>query len=613
MDEIKILLNSQENIDIFCLSETFLTNEFSDAELNIPNYDCARKDRQSHGGGLIIYTKSNLPCSCRYDLEINHIEMLWLEVRHNKQKPFLICYCYRPPSATSEWTEKSEQSIDIATSEDKEIILLGDFNFNMLSVKAWLRKTEYLNLIQLVQNPTRVTNSTETIIDHVYSNMPDNITHISVPFYAISDHYPVCVTRKITNFNGKGPVHKFISYRETKSFNEANFIYDLESQPWSIMSIFDNASDALDYFTNLFNSVLNKHAPKKKRRVKRSKQPNWINPEILSAIKKRDSYHKDKNMEQYCLWRNKVKTLIQSSKSNFYSESISNNHNNPKQLWQNLHDVTNLSTKQQTSFINDENGNPILDPEDTANKFNNFFTSLHKNLTLRNTDQTFNSTKIHNFVHERVPCDTEFSLPSVNISFIQKQLQNLKVNKATGIDELSAKFLKLSASVISQPLATILNLSIQNGTYPDALKKAKVTLIFKKGERSDINNYRPISVLPVITGIFERHVSSCLISFLETYKLVYEHQSGFRRHHSCQTSLTEIVDKWLTALNNNETVGTVFLDLSKAFDLVNHQLLLQKLAAYKFSSSTLSWFDSYLKNRYQQVSISGKLSSCNQL
>ena len=246
------------------------------------------------------------------------------------------------------------------------------------------------------------------------------------------------------------------------------------------MSIFDNASDALDYFTNLFNSVLNKHAPKKKQRVKKSKQPNWINPEILSAIKKRDSFHKDKNMEQYCLWRNKVKTLIQSSKSNFYSESISNNHNNPKQLWQNLHDVTNLSTKQQISFINDENGNPMLDPDDTANKFNNFFTSLHKNLTLRNTDQTFNSTKIHNFVHERVPYDTEFSLPSVNTSFIQKQLQNLKVNEATGIDELSAKFLKLSASVISQPLATILNLSIQNGTYPDALKKAKVTPIFKK-------------------------------------------------------------------------------------------------------------------------------------
>ena len=149
-----------------------------------------------------------------------------------------------------------------------------------------------------------------------------------------------------------------------------------------------------------------------------------------------------------------------------------------------------------------------------------------------------------------------------------QQLQNLKTNKATGIDDISAKYLKLSASVVSQPLATILNLSITNGIFPDDLKKAKVTPIFKKGEKHDINNYRPISVLPIITGIFERYISTCLIGFLDEHKLIYENQSGFRRHHSCQTALTKMVDNWFTAMNNDEVVVAVLLDLSKAFDLV---------------------------------------------
>ena len=127
-------------------------------------------------------------------------------------------------------------------------------------------------------------------------------------------------------------------------------------------------------------------------------------------------------------------------------------------------------------------------------------------------------------------------------------------------------------------------------------------------KRSHTRN-RPISVLPIlINSIFERHISNCLVDYLESNNLLYNHQSGFRRLHSCQTALTKIVDNWLNAINNSETVGTVFLDLTKAFDLVNHKLLIQKLAAYKFSSSTQSWFQSCLTNRSQQVNISGKLS-----
>ena len=155
--------------------------------------------------------------------------------------------------------------------------------------------------------------------------------------------------------------------------------------------------------------------------------------------------------------------------------------------------MTGKSTHSCTTFINDEEGSPILDPKVCANTFNNFFTSIHKTFSTENNinDQSehpdVNNIKEHVKVYlEKAP---EFSIPFVTETFILKQLQSLKTDKATGLDGLSAKYLKLSAQVISKPLTAILNLSIQSSSYPNALKKAKVTPIFKKGSKADVNNY----------------------------------------------------------------------------------------------------------------------------
>ena len=192
---------------------------------------------------------------------------------------------------------------------------------------------------------------------------------------------------------------------------------------------------------------------------------------------------------------------------------------------------------------------------------------------------------------------------------MKNQLASLDPKKATGIDGISAKFLKLSSHVLARPLTKILNLSIITGIFPEMLKKAKVNPIFKRGDKSDKANYRPISILPVLSKILKRHICDHLKVYLNTFGLIYERQSGFREYHSCETALTAIVDDWITAIDNNEIVGTIFLDLSKAFDLVNHEILLIKLKYYQVSNNTISWFSSYLSERSQQVSISGKLSS----
>ena len=225
-----------------------------------------------------------------------------------------MCYCYRPPSALSMWTENVEKALEQANLEAKEIIMLGDFNFNLMKetsgTKQWLQITDSINLKQLVTDSTRVTGTTKTLIDHVYSNVPENIVDISVPVLSVSDHYPVCITRKLAKSFDKRPVHKYIRYRDTKRFNETDFLNDLENQTWSVIDIFEDASDALNFFSSIFSSVLSNHAPKVQRRVKRQKQPNWINTESLQARKKRDQYKKSSNIPQYNVWRNKGKQLI---------------------------------------------------------------------------------------------------------------------------------------------------------------------------------------------------------------------------------------------------------------------------------------------------------------
>ncbi len=154
----------------------------------------------------------------------------------------------------------------------------------------------------------------------------------------------------------------------------------------------------------------------------------------------------------------------------------------------------------------------------------------------------------------------------------------------------------------------IINLSLDHGIYPDIFKQAKVTPIYKKGPKDDKNNYRPISILSVLSKVIERHVSNALCNYLHEYNLVHEHQSGFRRQHSCQTALTKLIDDCLYAIDHGEIVGTVLLDLTKAFDLVNHDILLSKLDIYKLDGNSLAWFQSYLNNRSQQVSVGSQLS-----
>ena len=611
LDEIRLLSSQQPNIHVFCLCETFLNETFLDEELHLAGYKMFRKDRVTHGGGLVIYVKEDIPCIRRLDLDCNDIETLWIEFQPSHSKHFLICSSYRPPSSDNNWFTPFSRSLEQMFLEGKECIVVGDFNIDLnkstCKSKSFTELMEGLNFNQMVTKNTRVTNSSSTLIDHVFSNRPSNITFCDVKDYSISDHFPICFTRKISGKGLNDSMHKTINYRSLKHFDESHFLLELSNQPWQLISTLDSPSDSIDIFVEMFTSTLNKFAPKRVKRVKRANQPNWMNKEILEAIRIREKFRKSRDTLNYKCWRQKVKALIFQAKKQYFSNEINSSNKNAKNLWKSLRELSGLKNTPLTKHLNDDDGRPITDIKTTANLFNSHFSNICQSFDMHRESES-NANSLHEctlMVNENKLDIPPFTIPPIPVSFVLHQLQRLNVSKSTGHDGLNASFLKMSASIIAPVLTKIFNVSIVTGDYPKLFKTAKVIPIHKRGPTSDKSNYRPISILPVISLILERHVSIHFRKFLEDNKLLYLRQSGFRSRHSCQTALVNLIDEWIMAIDNNTYVGAVFLDLSKAFDLVDHHMLLQKLKKFHLSKSAIAWFTSYLEDRHQFVQIQG--------
>jgi len=187
------------------------------------------------------------------------------------------------------------------------------------------------------------------------------------------------------------------------------------------------------------------------------------------------------------------------------------------------------------------------------------------------------------------------------VSDVRTYIDKLNVNKSTGNDGIGPRILKACGDSITIPIANIINNSIKTGIFPDKLKEACVVPLHKNGPKDNLGNYRPISLLPTLSKIFEKHIADQLHSFIQRTNAIHDSQSGFRKHHSCQTALIRLVENWLKNLDEGEIIGTLFIDLKKAFDLVDHKILLYKLKLYNFSDQTLHLFQSYLTNRVQVV------------
>ena len=237
--------------------------------------------------------------------------------------------------------------------------------------------------------------------------------------------------------------------------------------------------------------------------------------------------------------RNQTHHKIQSYKKDYVLNQLEESQNNAKKLWENLKQLgMPTKTKASRSCIGLKMGDDneiVFDNKIVANKFNNFFCNIAAKLVEKLEKRPFDETKITNFYKDKgvSPCD--FSLKAISVDKVQKLLSSLNVTKSVGSDGISARFLKDATDIIAEPLKHIVNLSLITGQVPSDFKKARVVPLYKKRDCNFEGNYRPVSILPVVSKIFERIVHEQLYEYLDSKNLVYEFQSGFRPTFSTNT------------------------------------------------------------------------------
>ena len=282
---------------------------------------------------------------------------------------------------------------------------------------------------------------------------------------------------------------------------------------------------------------------------------------------------------------------------------IEENKSDSSRMWKCLKDALPQSANHSVSVI--KSGKKVLsEPVQVAEVFNKHFTTIGQKIA-----KAFGkgNKDARGLVQKKT--DKSFQLDLVTSNFVKIQLQNLKTNKAIGLDKISARLLKDSADIIAPSLQALINKSFREGKFPSNWKSAKVVALFKNGDKSNCDNYRPISILPTISNIIERAVHKQFYEFLQVNNLLFKDQFGFRNKMSTSSALLQFTDSLLKSMDEGLVSGVVYLDLKKAFDTVDHSLLLLKLSEYGVSTACLKWFRSYLSQRSQQTSVGDALSS----
>ena len=602
--------------DVMSLSETWLDKDICHNLVSIEGYKFERKDRTQYGGGVGCYIRENIPYLRRHDLENDNLELLWIELKPRNETSLFVGVIYRPPSSPMSFFDALEINLDKVTALSDKIVLLGDFNSNMLTANP-LSKTlndlsELNGFSQLIDKPTRVTPNSSTLIDLIFVSKSLGELKSGVLSLGLSDHSLVYVITRVTAPRLTPQISSFRSFRH---FQENAFLDELQAIDWNEkLQTHDDVDGKWKEFHSTFLELCNKHAPYITVRKKITVSP-WITTQYIELARERDFNKKKFNetrdvkyWDKYRVLRNKANNFIKKLKRQYYSDQLGDYSKDLKKKWSILKQL--LPSKKSNNNPNIVVGGEIItDSHKIASDLNTLFSNVGKLASAKangKAKQKGKNKKSGPKMSKRIK--SKFVFEEISSEFVHRELSKLDCTKSVGLDDLHPRLLKVSAHLIASPIALIFNHSIQTGHFPQDFKLAKIIPIPKSESSNDINNYRPISLLSIVSKVFERAVHSQLLSFLKKENLLSERQSGFRPKHSTSTCLTEICDFLYEHLDKGRLIGAVFLDLRKAFDIIPHDLLIKKLSSYGLDGIALKWFESYLKGRQQCVSFKGATS-----
>jgi hypothetical protein len=607
------------NFSIVGLTETWLNNDNYDLcqLIGYTGEHAYRTDRI--GGGVSLFVSEYIQYHRRTDLEefCNFIESLFIEIPYdniNFTKGTVIGVIYRPPGTDIESFLNLFNDIIGKIGNNKHIYIMGDFNINLFNSDTHSPTSQFIDslysksLFPLINRPTRICNESSTLIDNIFSNNIFNDTLCNGLFFTdITDHFPVFSIN--CGFNVEAP-KEHIRSRMYTDINKTKFNYELSSADFSDILQNNDCKHAFSLFHNRICHMYEKCFPLQTKTVKYSNRKCYLTPGLKRSIMNKNKlYIKFKrnpnsdNLSQYKLYKSKLNRVMRNHEREYYNTKIYRLRDNIKKTWSVIKSIINKNKniKLNKKFL----VNDVL-TEDSgiiSNKFNDFFTSIGPDLARKisvidkNATDYIKNSKLQSIYFRET-----------NTVEVARIIMTLK-ESSPGWDNITASCLKNNTDVISVILTHLINLSLCQGSFPNELKIARVAPIFKSGNPCLFSNYRPVSVLSVLSKIFERVIQIRLIEFFNKHDIFYEHQFGFRAKYNASLALLTLIDKISSSISNNECVVGLFLDFKKAFDTINHVILMEKLSKYGVRGIAHSLIKDYLSERVQYVTYDNVTSS----
>ena len=614
IDYISIMNNT---FDAIGFTETWFNNSEESNLIDLDNYDkidCFRPNRTGGGATLFINSKHNFIKRSDLKLNITDCDCIFIEIPNQKVVVGLI---YKPDYVDFDaFISRLENTLSKISKERKTGFIMGDFNIDLLKYHLNKQVNSFVNLMYsysffpCIDRPTRICTTKKgtsiTLIDNIFTNDTDHKINSGNLVTDLSDHFPNFISIKGSRFHNVSNITEK-EIRQLKPNNINGLKNHLELVNWEFIYKESNPEISYSKLMGKINELMNIHCPLKSVKISNRKfaRKPWITKGLLKSIKIKDKLYRksiikptDENKLNYTKYRNLLNNLLRTAKKNHITTEIESNRLNMKETWKTLNNVLGRNkTSRLPDFFIDSNGNKITEPKEIADNFNNFFTTIGSKLAdkIIPPDINYSSPLKHNNVKNAI-----FLKPTSPDEII-KITNKLKSSTSSGIDNISTKLLKTIINEIAPALSHVFNLSLLKGIVPSQLKIAKVTPVFKSNDNHIFSNYRPISILPSISKTLEKIVYNRLLDFITLNKIFSPHQYGFRPNRSTYMAINDLYCKITRDLDNQHHSLGIFLDLSKAFDTLNHDILLNKLNAYGIRGLANSWIKNYLSGRKQFV------------
>lgn len=588
-------------------------------ELKIEGYEMHQKNLENETGrGIILYVREGIEHEV-ISTKTTFEESLWIRIKLKGQDTLMVGCVYRSPTSNGENNENLRCLLnEMSQIKGSHLLIFGDFNYKDINWRNWsTAKNEHSEeykfvecvrdnfLYQHVKEKTRTRIGQQpSLLDLVFTNeegMINDIIHCSP--LGRGDHDTLVI--------------KFNCYMEqTKQKLITKYYYNKvdyemvrnEGNQMNWQDIFKNCVDVnqkWSVFTKCVKDLVNKYVPKKV--IDANKAKKWVTPMSavnIQHIRKKHNlwkkYMRTKDGQiysEYCRIRNKVRSLTRRLKRDFETNIAREAKKNPKRVWNYIKSRTKIKENIPNLYIDPSNpasGETKSDKE-KAEALSEFFTKV---FTIEPEGE------LPKLDYQIAPHIMETL--TITHDMVMEVLLDLNVNKSQGPDEMNPRFVKELADVLCEPVTIIFQDSLSEGMVPDEWKKGKVIAIFKKGNKKQAGNYRPVSLTSIICKCMEKIIRNHIMKYMKQNKLFSKKQFGFINGRSTSLQLLKVLDEWMDAIDKGCQVDVIYMDFQKAFDTVPHKRMIIKMQAYGINEQIIRWTEDFLSNREQQVVVNGE-------